>query len=65
MLPPNVNSSLKDRPPAEKATRYVECGMQATIAVGRDLQGRLRWNKSAVRARATKIEAFVRQEWGG
>lgn len=64
MLPPNVNSSLKDRPPAEKAARYIECGMQATMVVGRDIQGGLKWNKSTVRARAAAIEAFVRKEWG-
>lgn len=64
MLPPNVNSSLKDRPPADKASRYLECGMQATIAVGRDIQAGLKWNREAVRARAAEIDAFVRKEWG-
>lgn len=64
MLPPGVNSSLKDRPPAAKAARYVECGMQSTLAIGRDIEKGLKWNKKAVRARATKIEEFVRSEWG-
>lgn len=64
MLPPNVNSSLKDRPPAEKAARYVECGMQTTMAVGRQIQGGVKWNKDAVLERAAEIEAFVRKEWG-
>ncbi len=38
MLPPGVNSSLKDRPPAEKAAKYVECGMQSTLIIGRDIE---------------------------
>jgi hypothetical protein len=64
MLPPGVNSSLKDRPPADKAAKYVECGMQSTLAIGRDIQDGLKWNKKTVRARAAKIEEFVRNEWG-
>jgi hypothetical protein len=51
LLPPNLNSSLKDKPPQEKADWYLECGMQATMDVGRDIQGGTRWNKDAVRAR--------------
>lgn len=64
MLPPNVNSSLKDKPPEAKAQRYVECGMQATMEVGRSIVDGVRWNKDAVRARAARIEEFVRVEWG-
>ncbi len=64
MLPPGVNSSLKDKPPEEKAARYEECGMNATVAVGRAIQNGTNWNKDAVRERAAKIEVFVRAEWG-
>lgn len=64
MLPPGVNSSLKDKPPEDKASRYIECGMNATMAVGREIDGGLKWNKEAVQERAAKIEAFVRAEWG-
>lgn len=64
MLPPNVNSSLKDKPPKDKASRYLECGMQATMAVGRVIQEGTKWNKDAVQERAANIEAFVRAEWG-
>ena len=63
MLPPNVNSSLKDKPPEEKAVRYLECGMQATMAIGRRIADGLTWNKQAVADRAAEIEAFVRKEW--
>ena len=64
MLPPGVNSSLKDKLPEDKASRYVECGMNATMAVGREIEGGLKWNKEAVQDRAGKIGAFVRAEWG-
>lgn len=64
MLPPNVNSSLKDKPAEEKASRYLECGMQATMNVGHQIKNGTRWNKDAVLARAAEIEAFVREEWG-
>jgi hypothetical protein len=64
MLPPNVNSSLKDKPPENKAARYLECGMQATMDVGRAIKSGTKWDKKAVRERAASIEAFVRVEWG-
>lgn len=64
MLPPGVNSSLRDQPPAEKAAKYVECGMESTLDIGRDIKNGLKWNKKAVRARAARIEEFVRNEWG-
>jgi len=64
MLPPGVNSSLKDKSPEDKASRYVECGMNATMAIGREIEGGLKWNKEAVQNRAAKIEVFVRAEWG-
>jgi len=65
MLPPGVNSSLKDRPPSDKAAKYVECGMQSTLEIGHEIENGLKWDKKAVRARASKIEEFVRNEWGG
>ena len=63
MLPPNVNSSLKDKPPREKAARYVECGLRATMGVGRTIQDGAKWNRSDILERAAGIEAFVLQEW--
>lgn len=63
MLPPRVNSSLKDKPPKDKAARYVQSGLRATIKVGRDIEEGLRWNRDAVLERAATIEAFVRKEW--
>ncbi|WP_206185583.1 DUF262 domain-containing protein [Thioclava sp. JM3] len=64
MLPPGVNSSLKDRPPSDKAAKYVKSGMQSTLEIGHEIENGLKWDKKAVRARASKIEEFVRNEWG-
>lgn len=63
MLQPGVNSSLKDKPPSQKASTYVACGLRATAAVGNQLSGGLVWDEAAVLARAAEIEKFVRQEW--
>lgn len=63
MLPPKVNSSLKDRPPIEKAAVYRACGLIATRAVGEAIESGKAWDEVAVLKRASRIEAFVRQEW--
>lgn len=63
MLPPNVNSSLKDKPPQEKAPTYKSCGLKATAAVGELIESGTKWNRQAVLDRAADIEAFVLKEW--
>jgi hypothetical protein len=50
MLPPNVNSSLKHKPPKNKAETYKQCGLKATIAVGKTIQSSTVWNEKAVQA---------------
>lgn len=63
MLPPGVNSSLRDKRPEDKAATYRSCGLKATARVGQAIEEGQRWNKAAVEARAKQIEAFVREEW--
>lgn len=63
MLPPAVNSSLKDKAPKLKAGAYKSCGLKGTIAVGEVMEDGKIWNEKAVLARAEEIETFVRQEW--
>lgn len=63
MLPPGVNSSLRDKPPKDKAGIYKDCGLKATISVGNAIEHSAVWNEKAVLARAADIEAFVREEW--
>jgi hypothetical protein len=64
MLPPGVNSSLKDKPPAKKSDRYIECGIKETVAVGRLVQERRGWTEQDVHQRAQRLLEFVRTEWG-
>ena len=63
MLPPKVNSMLQDKPPAAKAATYRTCGLIATRAVGEAIEAGTTWDEAAVRARASRIESFVRKEW--
>lgn len=62
MLPPKVNSSLGKKPPKEKASIYIDCGIRATRAVGRSIE-KMKWNKSAVNSRTEELLTFVRKEW--
>lgn len=63
MLPPGVNSSLKDKAPAKKGDKYIECGIRETAAVGKAIQGRKGWTEQDVQKRAERLKAFIRQEW--
>lgn len=63
MLPPKVNSSLKDKPPIEKAAVYRSCGLIATREVGEAIEYDRKWDQDAVFDRALRIETFVLQEW--
>ncbi|MGJ4965256.1 DUF262 domain-containing protein [Bradyrhizobium sp. HKCCYLRH3061] len=62
MLPPLINSSLQDKPPAEKAKVYKTCGIRGTMMVGEMIENG-KWDKAAVYKRAKMIEDFVRKEW--
>ena len=66
MLPPGMNSALKDMPPTEKAVRYIEnSGHRQAIAVGKTIDRLGKWNSADIKARAKIIESFVKKEWGG
>ncbi|MBB4041624.1 hypothetical protein GGR34_003302 [Microvirga flocculans] len=62
MLPPEVNSALKDKPPAIKAETYITLGLAATRRVGQTI-AKSGWDEASVHARTKLIEDFVRQEW--
>ncbi len=63
MLPPGVNSSLQDKPPAAKAATYQTCGIKGTAAVGNAILAAKGWTKKNVLEHARLIEEFVRAEW--
>ncbi|MDO5897860.1 DUF262 domain-containing protein [Agrobacterium sp. Azo12] len=64
MLPPGVNSSLKDKPPVEKAERYLISGLTITTLVGKNIVAKSAWTEEDILARGKDIDAFVRKEWG-
>ena len=61
MLPPGVNSKLKDKDPANKADTYRTCGLLESIAVANRIKKR-NWDKAAVEKRAEEILAWARNE---
>lgn len=62
MLPPGVNSKLKDSDPATKAETYKTCGLLSSIEVAK-LIGKGRWDKGAVEARASELLAWAKTQW--
>ncbi|MGU3577245.1 DUF262 domain-containing protein [Brucellaceae bacterium C25G] len=63
MLSPNINSSLRNKSPVEKATTYRSLGLIATRMVGEQIEADKTWGKEQVFKRAKLIEDFVRKEW--
>jgi uncharacterized protein DUF262/uncharacterized protein DUF1524 len=62
MLPPGVNSKLKDNDPAKKAETYKTCGLLSSIEVAK-LVEKDRWDKGAVEARASELLAWAKTQW--
>lgn len=63
MLPSDLNSSLKDKPPNEKAETYSNAGLAATRNVGQQIIRHKGWDEMTVQARTKEIERFVQMEW--
>ena len=62
MLPPGVNSKLKDQDPSKKSETYKTCGLLSSIEVAK-LVGKDRWDKGAVEARASDLMAWAKTQW--
>ena len=62
MLPPGINSKLKDKDPADKADTYRTCGLLESIALANRIKKR-NWDKAAVETRAGEILAWARKQW--
>ena len=62
MLPPGVNSSLKDNAPKDKVAKYKETGLRATAAVG-EVIARKGWSRKLILERAALIGKFIKKEW--
>ena len=62
VLPPSLNSQLKDLPPKKKFGKYEKTGLYCAIEVPPKTG---RWSKSAVRERRKKLLEWAAEEWGG
>ncbi len=62
LLPPGLNSSLKDKDPKLKAERYLISGLMDTMSVGKNIADG--WNLAAIEAREKQILDWVETEWG-
>ncbi len=63
MLPPGVNSKLKDRDPESKADTYNHCGLALTMAVGKQIKKRRKWDLHAIEARERDLIQWAKSEW--
>lgn len=61
LLPPDVNSGLRDKDPADKAEAYLRTGLQVALDVARRMPP---WNRSSVQQREDELLAWAAQEWG-
>ncbi len=62
MLPPGVNSRLKDDDPVSKAKEYRTCGLRSSIEVAKLIE-KHKWDRAAVEARAQRLLAWARTQW--
>jgi Protein of unknown function (DUF1524) len=62
MLPPGVNSRLKDKEPALKEETYESCGLLSSIEVAKLLK-KEKWSKATVEARASKLLQWAKTQW--
>jgi len=62
MLPPGVNSKLKDADPLVKAETYKSCGLLSSIEVSKRIK-KAKWDKARVEERAEQLLAWARVQW--
>lgn len=62
VLPPGVNSSLKDKDPHQKKETYKTYGLLGTVEVARLIE-KDKWSASAVEKRERKLMKWALKEW--
>lgn len=62
MLPPGINSRLKDKDPVIKAETYRTSGLLTSIDVANRINKR-KWDKGTVESRAQQIIEWARGQW--
>lgn len=62
MLPPGVNSKLKNIEPRSKADTYLTSGLMGAARVGRELE-KITWSATTVQEREDALLAWAAQTW--
>jgi hypothetical protein len=62
MLPPGINSKLKDGNPKDKADTYDSCGLRLAGEVGKTIKTD-KWDRAAVEHREEKLIRWAVKEW--
>lgn len=62
LLPPKLNSTLKDKSPADKADEYIETGLLCAVEVAKTIK-REGWGKEQVEQREKQILEWVESTW--
>ena len=62
MLPPGVNSKLRDLLPNQKADTYAKQGLLQAIEVSK-LIAKRKWNREAAQKRERRLIRWATQEW--
>lgn len=60
ILPPGVNSKLRDLPPRKKFRAYRDTGLRCAVEVSKSTK----WNDKFIREREDKLLEWARSEWG-
>jgi hypothetical protein len=63
MLPPGINSKLRDLLPNQKADTYAKQGLLQAIEVSK-LIAKSKWNREAAQKRERRLIRWATQEWG-
>ena len=62
LLPPNLNSQLRDRDPEEKAEAYIDTGLLIAKEVGQTIR-QSGWGAEQVQEREKRLLEWIRSEW--
>jgi len=63
MLPPGVNSKLRDLSPSQKAETYAKQGLLQAIEVSK-LIAKRKWNRATAQKREKRLIRWATKEWG-
>ena len=62
LLPPNLNSQLRDRDPEEKSEAYIDTGLLIAKEVGQTIR-QSGWGAEQVQEREKRLLEWIRSEW--